>query len=69
MKIIALWTVTEIICEVPKEEEYNSKKEGNKNNKLLEGLFKGKQVRAVRDNQKDGNFIENIGINGRERIK
>jgi len=35
---------------------------------LLEGVFKGKEVGAVADNEKDGDFIEKIGVNGRERI-
>jgi len=35
----------------------------------LEGFFKGKEVGPVGDNQKDGDFIEKIGVNGGERIK
>ena len=69
MKIIALWSVTEIISEVSKYVEYNSNKEGNKNNKLLEWLFKIKKICPVTNNQKDGDFIENFCVNRRKRIK
>ena len=61
--------VTEGISQISKEEEYYSKKESKRDNELFKGFFKGKEVGAVADNQKDGDFIEKIGVNGRERIK
>jgi hypothetical protein len=65
----AVRPVTERINKISKEEENNSKKEGKRDNELLERLLKIKKVRAVRDNKNNGDFIENVGINGRKRMK
>ena len=67
--IVASRTVTEGVGNIAKEEEKNGTKEGKRDNELLKGLFKGKEVGAVADHEKDGEFIEKIGVNGRERIK
>jgi len=36
---------------------------------LFKGVFKGKEVGAVADHEKDGDLIEKIRVNARERIK
>ncbi len=62
-------SVTEGVGYITKEEEKNSTKKSKRDNELVKGFFKGKEVGAVADNEKDGEFIEKIGVNGRERIK
>ena len=67
--IVASRAVTEGVGNIAKEEEKNGTKEGKRDNEFLKGLFKGKEVGAVADHEKDGDLIEKIGVNGRERIK